>query len=378
MAFGVYVHIPYCIQRCHYCDFTTFEQSQIMPPEEYISLILQEIRLRAQEIPTKAIHSIYFGGGTPSLIPAEFILSIIHELANNGFSIEKDCEITIEINPATIDRDKLKIYLNGGINRFSVGAQSFNDKRLKACGREHKTNDTRLTLGLLKEQAENFSLDLLFALPNQSLEELKMDLQEILQINPPHVSPYCLTVPETHPMSRGRPPEGVQITMFHLIEDSLNEMGLSKYELSNFSKENFESIHNNIYWSDESYWGLGLSAHSYIREYKLRFWNPKTWTEYIPYAKSPWKLPHKNYSEELNESEYGFDFVHTALRLSRGIDKKKFWKRLNLAVAHNLSCQLVQLESKGWIVSDELTWRLTPKGQLMSNHVFSELLISDT
>ena len=378
MALGVYVHIPYCIQRCHYCDFTTFKQDQLMPHEDYTSLILQEIRLRAQSITEKIIHSIYFGGGTPSLIPPFLILSIIHELANQGFQILKNCEITIEINPGTVDKQKLKTYLKGGINRFSVGAQSFSDQRLKDCGRKHKAKDTLILLDLLKQYTENFSLDLLFALPNQSLVSLEADLREIHQINPPHVSTYLLTIPPHHPMSMGRPLEEEQIRMFHLIEDSMNKWGLSKYELSNFSKKNFESLHNHIYWSDESYWGLGLSAHSYMRENKIRFWNPKTWEEYISYVKSPWEAPHKNYSEQLNEYEYGFDFVHTALRLSQGINKKKFHQRLRHDVAHKISYKLDQLQHLGWVISDELSWRLTSQGQLLSNQVFSRLLPKDT
>ena len=378
MAFGVYVHIPYCIQRCHYCDFTTFEQSQIMPPEDYISLVRQEIRQRAQGIPQKVIRSIYFGGGTPSLISPHLILSIPHELARHGFTLRKDCEITIEINPATINKKKLKTYLEGGLNRFSVGAQSFSDQRLKSCGRKHSANDTRQTLELLKENVKNFSLDLLFGLPHQSLEELKTDLKELHQIQPPHVSPYLLTVPKAHPMSKARPTEGEQIKMFHLIENSLAELGLFKYELSNFSKKHFESVHNHIYWSDESYWGLGLSAHSYIREHKTRFWNPKTWPEYTQYINSPWETPDKKYSETLSPNEYGFDFTHTALRLSQGIDKKKFYQRLGIDVARYLSHKLSQLESRGWVVSDPSTWKLTPEGQLMSNQVFAELLPDPT
>ena len=349
-----------------------------MPPEDYISLILQEIRFRTPHIPAKSIHSIYFGGGTPSLLPSPLILSIIEELANQGFHILKNCEITIEINPGTVDKAKLKAYLIGGINRFSVGAQSFSDQRLKDCGREHRVDDTRLLLHLLKEYTKNFSVDLLFALPHQSLEGLKADLQEIHKIHPPHVSAYLLTIPTHHPMSMGRPPEGEQISMFQLIEDSLDKLGLFKYELSNFSKKNFESIHNQIYWSDENYWGLGLSAHSYMREKKIRFWNPKTWPEYIKYVKNPWKEPHRDYSEQLNEYEHGFDLVHTALRLSQGMDKKKFHQRLSNDVAHSICSRLDQLQSLGWVTSDETSWRLTAQGQILSNQVFSRLILTDT
>ncbi|MCB0411885.1 MAG: radical SAM protein, partial [Bdellovibrionales bacterium] len=201
MGISVYVHIPYCIQRCHYCDFTTFEQSQIMPPKQYIDLVRREIQQRAHLIEPKLISTLYFGGGTPSLLESKFILSLINELANAGFRFDPDLEATLEINPATMDQDKLEDYLKMGINRFSVGAQSFNDQFLKACGRRHSAKDTRETLKILSDRRLNYSFDLLFALPHQTMDHLKQDLQEATQFQPPHMSLYCLTVPEGHRMS---------------------------------------------------------------------------------------------------------------------------------------------------------------------------------
>jgi oxygen-independent coproporphyrinogen-3 oxidase len=204
MDFGAYVHIPYCLQRCRYCDFTTFEFSEIMPPEKYLQILLREIRKRSSLFEPTKLASLYFGGGTPSLIPAPFILSIISELANCGFEIDSDSEVTIEINPATVNEEKLDFYIKSGINRFSVGAQSFNDDLLKLCGRRHLAEDTRHTLRLLRERSLNYSFDLLFALPSQTLDQLKQDLDEVELFDPPHLSAYCLTVPSGHPMAKNR------------------------------------------------------------------------------------------------------------------------------------------------------------------------------
>ena len=171
MAFGVYVHIPYCLQRCSYCDFATFEWNQIIPPEKYIELVKKEIRDRSPLVhkatSQKKVDTVYFGGGTPSLIDAEHIVAVLDELAKQGFEISSDAEVTIEINPATIDPEKLKTYLAAGVNRFSVGAQTFNDQLLKAAGRKHSAQDTIQTLDLLHRHQVDFSFDLLFALPNE-------------------------------------------------------------------------------------------------------------------------------------------------------------------------------------------------------------------
>ena len=270
MGLGVYIHIPYCLQRCTYCDFATYVHSEIKPPQHYVEIVKKEISLRhhlfssTKSLPLK---TIYFGGGTPSLIPAELIVDLIATLSKFGYQTGPSTEITIEINPATVDEKKLEIYLKAGVNRFSVGAQSFSDRLLKMVHREHNAQQTKDTLALLRKYQLNFSFDVLFALPTQTLDELRHDVEIAVDLGAKHISPYCLTVPEGHPLSKNRPLEDEQIEMFDIIHKNLIQKDFSRYEISNYSRPGFESQHNLLYWTDQDYWGLGLSAHSYMKTY---------------------------------------------------------------------------------------------------------------
>lgn len=380
MALAVYVHIPYCLQRCRYCDFATFEWSEILPPEQYTQWVLREIRNRHHLWPTREIQTLYFGGGTPSLIAPELIVAICDELANAGFKFLDGAERTIEINPATLTPAKLEIYMRAGINRFSVGAQSFNDRLLKTCGRKHSADDTRETLNLLRKHGLNYSFDLLFALPGQTLSDLQADLEEVRTFEPPHLSAYCLTVPEGHPMSRGRPPEDEQIEMFGLIESALGQQGLLKYEISNFAKPGFESRHNGVYWSDQSYWGIGLSSHSYQREsglYGTRFWNPKSLKAYEAQldrqGSSFANLLPEDQSETLLLHESLTDFSHIFLRTHQGLPKDAARIKFPPMIATALETRLSRLTHDGLLDFQDGHWRLSSRGQLISNKVFEEL-----
>lgn len=384
MKFGVYVHIPYCLQRCRYCDFTTFEFTEIMPPEQYLKILLREIRQRSQLFQPTVLSSLYFGGGTPSLIPADHILAIIQELANCGFLINSTTEVTIEINPATIDEKKLDLYLEGGINRFSVGAQSFDDDLLQLCGRRHQARDTRHTLDLLTQRELNYSFDLLFALPSQTLEQLNRDLDEVNAFDPPHLSAYCLTVPTGHPMSRGRPPEGIQLKMFDLIESRLPDMGLAKYEISNFSRPGLESRHNWLYWTDQAYWGVGLSAHSYNPRVGngVRFWNSTSLSHYqhqIESLKQPTGLHSfsKNQIEYLQLHEALTDFCHTSLRVKEGLAEKELLNKFSFNHSEEVFLRLKNLQENGYLTRSHLgQWQLTSQGERLSNQVFLALTFS--
>ena len=383
-SFGIYVHIPYCLQRCTYCDFATYERSKIMPPEQYLSLLKEEIRQSEKAYRKGPLQTVYFGGGTPSLLPAENIVSILQELANAGFSQNSQTEITLEINPATIDPYKMEIYLKAGINRFSVGAQTFDDVLLKSVNREHNATQTRETLTLLKSLGVNFSFDILFALPTQTQDGLRRDLDEVLYFNPHHVSPYCLTVPEGHVLSKNRPLEEAQIEMFEAISDTLKSVGYERYEISNFALPGFHSRHNSLYWDDSAYWGIGLSAHSYAHsgDWGLRYWNPNSIGAYENQIRSlegkTFQHPAANldldHQEILRKHRALTDFCHTSLRTASGLVESRLMQRFGETAARAVLGSL-QLFSEQKLVTryGEGAWRLTEEGIVLSNQVFAGL-----
>lgn len=375
---GIYIHIPYCLQRCTYCDFATYVHTEIPPASDYIRLLKKEISSKGYLFQPKQIQSLYFGGGTPSLIPAEYIVEIIEELAKYGYTTGPQTEVTIEINPATVDRDKLRVYLQAGVNRFSVGAQTFSDRLLKMVKREHNSEQTRETLALLKEHGLNFSFDLLFALPTQTMSELDYDLKVAVEMGSKHVSPYCLTVPEGHPLSKNRPPELEQVEMFDHIHQQLTSVGFHRYEISNYARPGFESQHNLLYWTDKNYWGLGLSAHSYSRStasWGSRFWNLNSYKLYAEQILANEVHLPTNQIELLQKHQSLTDFCHTSLRLSKGLSiidlNRKFGPTpiVQQIAASLLDRQLLKLEKD--------RYSLTDKGILISNQIFEKFTFSE-
>ncbi len=383
-SFGIYVHIPYCLQRCTYCDFATYEQSKIIPPAQYLKLLKEEIQQSAQAYPQKELTTIYFGGGTPSLLPASDIVAILDELANAGFTKTAATEMTIEINPATLTPEKMESYLKAGMNRFSVGAQTFDDRLLKSVNREHNAQQTRETLTFLKSFDVNFSFDVLFALPTQTIDGLKRDLDEVLKFRPQHVSPYCLTVPEGHVLSKNRPLEEDQVQMFDLISSTLKSAGYEQYEISNFSLPGFHSRHNSLYWDDSPYWGIGLSAHSYAHhgEWGRRYWNPNSIGAYEAWIQSNQgrrfghpgsNLPDSNF-EDLEKHQALTDFCHTRLRTMKGLSEQRLETRFGTAIAAAVVGQLKLFSEQGLVTRyGEREWQLTEEGLVLSNQVFAGL-----
>jgi oxygen-independent coproporphyrinogen III oxidase len=382
--FGLYIHIPYCLQRCSYCDFATYVYDQILPPEEYVKLLIKELRQKALLFPNRPLTSIYFGGGTPSLLSSDLILSILDEIGKTKLLISPETEITLEINPATLDIPKIRHLLSGGVNRFSVGAQTFNDALLKGAGRKHSSEDTIKTLDLLRSEDVNYSFDLLFALPKQTLQDLEEDLEKISEIRPPHLSAYCLTVPTGHPMSYNRPTDDHQVEMFNKIYSALGQVGLERYEISNFARPGKESKHNLLYWQDGEYLGLGLSAHSYLKNHHpwgARFWNPSSVEAYQKLmqdtATEPLQGPRleNNLGEVLDEKSSLFDFCHTALRLDAGLEKNLLNNRYSQELVAQMENRLQKLMTRGLVLNEEKRWRLSPEGVLVSNYVFSEIAL---
>lgn len=387
-SFGVYVHIPYCIQRCTYCDFATYEQTKILPPASYTQLLVREIEFKkaffSPQGAPRAIDTLYFGGGTPSLFAIKDIVQIINALASAGYPLSPDAELTMELNPGTVDEAKLNAYLKLGFNRFSVGAQTFNSAHLKRVHREHSVQDTFATLDLLKRYNLNFNFDLLFGVPHQTVAELERDLSQAMAVGSPHISPYYLTVPEGHPLSKNRPVEDDQLSMFEKIETTLEGAGYIRYEISNYAKPGFESKHNYLYWSDQEYWGIGLSSHSYIKtspgaDWGLRFWNPnniKIYQQEIEAMTSTLEVPtqlNSIYFESLKENQSLTDFCHTSLRRARGIINIDLESKFSESSIKRVYSELDSLSSRGLLQPTSDGYNLTSRGKLISNWVFEKL-----
>ena len=374
MSFGLYFHIPFCLQKCHYCDFATLPVTDQNKMSDYTRLLLLELRTRhAAFLDLGPVHSIYFGGGTPSLLPAEDILTLVQAVNNLGFQILPDAEITIEINPGTIDQKKLDLYRAAGVNRYSVGVQTFHDDLLKRSGREHTAQSSRETLTLLKDNQMNYSFDLLFGQSGQTLSHLRTDLEELLYFQPPHVSAYLMTLPENHFLNAGRAPDDEQVEMFNFIRKTLESSGWAHYEISNYCRPNSHSRHNSGYWNDQPYWGVGLSAHSYRPDwgdYGTRFWNSKNLTRYTEECSRP--MPPEKNVEVLKRHEALTDFLHTQLRKKSGLEtlalRSKFKDEWPLAEK-----RLERLVATGWLESSGTHYCLREEKKVLANHVFFEL-----
>ena len=378
--FGIYVHIPYCLQRCTYCDFATYVHTEILPSEKYIELLKKEISSPEKIFEPQILNTLYFGGGTPSLIPAEQIIDVIQHLKKYDYQINSQTEVTIEINPATVDERKLNLYLENGINRFSVGAQTFSDRLLKMVHREHNSKQTLETLKLLESYNLNYSFDVLFALPTQTLAELAYDLDIADEMGMTHLSPYCLTVPEGHPLSKNRPLDTEQIEMFELIHNKLLAKNFYRYEISNYAKAGYESKHNLLYWTDMSYWGLGLSAHSYdnrqsieTKKWGTRFWNASNINIYEKdILNLEIRQKNSNNLEILDFHQSLTDFCYTSLRLEKGLSYEKALRKFSSSAVTKIELIAKPLIDRGLLKFINNHWSLTDQGVFISNQIFEQ------
>ncbi len=307
--YNTYIHIPFCEQKCNYCDFTSFSvnskktfQNNI---QEYILYLKKEIELYKKQIDlSEKQKTIYFGGGTPSILNAEQIKEIL-----NNFSYDKSTEITLEVNPKTVDKEKLEGYRRVGINRLSIGIQTFNDKHLKTLGRIHTSLEAIETYKMARKVGfDNISLDLMFSLPEQSERELEEDLEKLFILNPEHFSIYSLIWEEGtnffKKLEKGELKETdneVEAKMFQKIIDMAKKNNYIHYEISNFSKKNFESKHNINYWENKNYLGLGLSASGYLKN--LRYKNESDLKEYYKKISQDLLAVDENEKEYLREEE---------------------------------------------------------------------------
>lgn len=374
MAFGIYIHIPFCLQKCSYCDFVTMDWNDGANEAQYLELLLQEIRQRSPWVGKRKVSTIYFGGGTPSLLPISSIVSLLSELEKCGLDTGEVQELSIEINPGTMTSQQMSAALEKGFTRFSVGAQSFNDQFLNLVGRKHTAEDTRSTLRTLESLGAHYSFDLLFGLPGQTVADVLQDISELSHFSPDHLSAYCLTVPKNHPLSQGQPKDQEQVEMFLTLEDQLKELGLLRYELSNYARPGRESKHNQLYWTDQEYWGLGVGAHSYFHNlpWGLRYWNPSNLKAYKKQTLTkPWQptqLP-SSQLEKLSIAQSLTDFCHTSFRLKRGLRKNDLEQKFSKIALDRVASDLKPALERGWVQVTSDGWTLSQRGLMVYNQV---------
>jgi oxygen-independent coproporphyrinogen-3 oxidase len=367
MKSGVYVHIPFCEQRCYYCAFTV-AVSGSDTYEPYVSRLIREIQLSEYSAKTE---TIFFGGGTPSIVDGRLIEKILAALPEGA------SEISLEANPGTFTPEKLEQYRAAGVNRISLGVQSFDDRDLKHAGRIHTAADVFNDLQLLRKTGfENINVDLIAGLPHQQLEVWNENLNWIERFLPEHVSIYMLDVEERSAWGKDRSslPEDDVFTAFYMeAAERLSRAGYIHYEISNWARPGFECRHNLKYWTGASYRGFGVSAHSFSKTH--RFWNTVSLKEYADLLDAD-KLPVSG-SEELTREMRLEEAFLIGLRQICGFDVWSVAQELQLNYPKEWFDRVGDLEDVGWIQFDGRFLRLTPAGWLLANGVTEELLWPD-
>ncbi len=370
---GIYIHIPFCISKCPYCSFTSFTPGEI-PEKEYINAILKEIETRCCETDIPDIGTVYFGGGTPSLISPGGISAILSAIAEN-FKLTNP-EISIEANPGTVNLERLRDYRNAGINRLSIGVQSFNDRLLSNLGRSHNSKEALNAFESARKTGfDNISIDLIHSIAGESLQDWKHDLTEAVSLHPEHISAYNLTIEEGTPFHNSQekgllvlPQDEEQTDMLLAAIEILGAAGYEHYEVSNYALPGLRSRHNQIYWKGGDYYGFGVSAHSYYRKgWGVRMANSPHLTDYL-------NRINKNgtavVEEEILTKEKAMgEAVFLGLRMMEGINVKDFESRFGIKIETAYKDAIEELTTEDFLIYDNDHLKLTRKGLLFSNNV---------
>ena len=365
---GVYIHIPFCKQKCYYCDFVSFENQKSLQKEYF-----KELKNEIKDFFSKneyEISTIYIGGGTPSFVDSSFIKEILEQIPKNNTE-----EITIEVNPGTVNIDKLKVYKEAGINRLSIGLQSTQDRLLKQIGRIHNFEDFLNTYNMAKDIGfDNINVDLMIGLPNQSIQDIKQSLEIITNLGLNHISVYSLIVEENTKIADliernvlQLPDEELERNMYWYVKNYLELKGYNHYEISNFAKKGFESKHNLDCWNQKEYIGFGLAAHSYLNN--TRFSNTDDLNKYL---NNGWK--NKTIQEEQNEISKKYEYMLLGLRKIEGISIQKFKEKFEENPLFIFRNELNKLVDEGLLIVENNNIRLTNKGLDLANLVWEEFV----
>jgi len=377
MKLGLYLHFPFCISKCPYCDFNSYQLKEDKQISSYISALYQEITAYSKKIKKSSIKTIYLGGGTPTILSGIQVYNIL-EFCRDKFIIDKNAEITIEANPGTLNRDKIKLLVESGINRLSLGAQSFNNLFLKKLGRIHNTKDIINSYSLAREIGlNNINIDIMFALPGQTTEELQDTLKKAVSLKSDHLSLYNLTINpgteyyEEHIKGKLKlPTEDEEFDMYSLAINFLKENNFEHYEIANFARPYKKSMHNLIYWQNKPYLGIGAGAYSFINGY--RYMNYENPARYIKEVMSG-KLPIDN-GERLPLRKRMIETIILGLRTKDGVSYKEFAKRFKVDINNTFYKPIKKLVNSGLLQKDNCKIKLTKKGIFLANTVFREFI----
>ena len=359
---SLYVHLPWCIKKCPYCDFNSHEAGADMPEQRYIDALIADLESSLPLIWGRPIHSIFIGGGTPSLFSPQAIDKLLGDIRAR-LKLDADCEITLEANPGTFEKDRFKAFKGAGVNRLSIGVQSFNDQHLKALGRVHDRSQAIAAVEEAAQAFDTFNLDIMYALPGQTLQNLEQDIDTALALQPPHISIYHLTIePNTYfaKFPPVIPEEDLAYDMLDKITEMTEAEGLTRYEISAFAKPGHRCFHNNNYWQFGDYLGIGAGAHSklsfahrVVRQVRIR--EPKMYMEKALAGDAV------TTDAEVSRADLPFEFMLNALRLKEGFKLQDFVEKTGLpftAIAKGLD----EAERKGLIERDFVCVKPTVRG----------------
>ena len=372
---GIYIHIPFCKSKCKYCDFISFSNCE-NKIEDYINSVIKEIQNYKDN---HIISTIYFGGGTPSIIDSIHISRILENLYNK-FNVLADCEITLEINPGTVNKEKLEAYKKIGINRLSIGLQSTENRILELIGRIHTYEQFLDTYNMAKEIGfDNINVDLMLAIPTQTHEELLKSVKTVISLNPNHISLYSLILEEGTELEKLIENKTLELLddnterkMYWETKQELEKNGYNHYEISNFSKKGFESKHNLNCWNQEQYIGFGLAAHSYI--YGCRFSNIDNLSQYIENIQKNDFEENKILHEKQDKKDKMKEFMLIGLRKIEGVKISEFEKRFRINPLFYFRFEISKLTEEDLIEVDLDNIKLTQKGLDLANLVFEEFV----
>jgi oxygen-independent coproporphyrinogen-3 oxidase len=363
---SIYIHIPFCIQKCNYCSFVSFS-NKLCEQGKYVEALIKEISSSSFE---GSIKTIYIGGGTPSLIDISNYKKLF-DFIFDKFHISKNAEITIEANPATGDLKYFSGLKEIGINRLSIGAQSFDDKILKLLNRPHSSQDIKNTVSIAQKAGfENISLDIIYGLPSQTIENMEKDLYECINLGVKHISTYGLKIEDgtifAKKVPKNLPDEDLCADMYLRTIDILSQNNFKHYEISNFAQNSFESKHNINYWKNNSYYAFGLAAHGYVDD--KRFANTENFDDYL---KNPFS---KEFSKELSPQEILEEGIFLGLRLTDGLNLKEFKACYNIDILTKYKNIIEKYDELDMLKIQDGKLALTTKGLMLSNSIMADFI----